>query len=176
MIAVEDRVRRALERGHRIDITTTGRRSGEARRIELVFHNIDGRIYISGRPGWPRSWIANLRADPHMTLHLKHGLTADLPATARVITDRVEHRDRLRNSPPLDNSVEVRNGEAIGHQKRHTTHCSEGAQGGNEVGHSPFGDGITVEDPNQKPSYQAQSQGGRLGPPPVRERDPHETA
>ena len=94
MIATDDRVRKALAQGHRIDITTTGRRSGEARRIELVFHNIDGRIYISGRPGWPRSWIANLRADPHMTLHLKHGLTADLPATARVITDRAE-RERI---------------------------------------------------------------------------------
>ena len=40
----------ALERGHTIDITTTGRRSGEPRRIEIVFHNVDGRIYISGVP------------------------------------------------------------------------------------------------------------------------------
>ena len=73
MIAVDDRVRKALEKGHRIDITTTGRKSGAPRRIELVFHNIDGHIYISGRPGWPRGWIANLRADPRMTFHLKHG-------------------------------------------------------------------------------------------------------
>ena len=93
--AVDDRVRRALERGHRIDITTTGRKSGQARRIELVFHNIDGRIYISGRPGWPRGWIANLRANPEMTFHLK-GPTAqaDLPAHGRVILDRDE-RERV---------------------------------------------------------------------------------
>jgi hypothetical protein len=94
VIAADDRVRRALAKGHRIDITTTGRMSGKPRRIELVFHNIDGHIYISGRPGWPRGWIANLRADPRMTFHLKHGLVADLPATGRVILDR-EERERI---------------------------------------------------------------------------------
>ena len=94
MIAVDDRVRRALERGHRIDITTTGRTTGAPRRIELVFHNIDGHIYISGMPGWPRGWIANLRADPRMTFHLKHGVVADLPAMGRVILDRAE-RERI---------------------------------------------------------------------------------
>jgi hypothetical protein len=94
VIAADDRVRRALEKGHRIDITTTGRKSGAPRRIELVFHNIDGHIYISGRPGWPRGWIANLRADPRMTFHLKHGLAADLSATGRVILDR-EERERI---------------------------------------------------------------------------------
>jgi F420H(2)-dependent quinone reductase len=93
--AVDDRVRRALERGHRIDITTTGRTSGRPRRIELVFHNINGRIFISGRPGFRRGWIANLRANPEMTLHLK-GPTApaDLPAHGRVILDR-EERERV---------------------------------------------------------------------------------
>ncbi len=95
MAAVDDRVRRALERGHRIDITTTGRKTGQARRIELVFHNIDGRIFISGRPGWPRGWIANLRADPQMTFHLKGPIVgADLPSQGRVILDR-EERSRV---------------------------------------------------------------------------------
>ncbi len=93
-MATDALVRRALDKGHRIDITTTGRKSGQPRRIELVFHNIDGRIYISGRPGWPRSWIANLRADPRMTFHLKAGVTADLAATGRVITERAE-RERV---------------------------------------------------------------------------------
>ena len=96
MTAVLDvRVSRALERGHRIDITTTGRRTGRPRRIELVFHNIDGRIYLSGRPGWPRDWVANLRAAPRMTFHLKGPIAeADLPAHGRVILDRAE-RERI---------------------------------------------------------------------------------
>lgn len=87
---IDDRVRRALSRGHLVDITTTGRRSGMPRRIELVFHTIDGRIYISGRPGRRRDWIANLAADPRMTFHLKGAVQADLPAHGRVITDRDE--------------------------------------------------------------------------------------
>ena len=48
---MDDDVRDALERGRPlIDITTTGRRSGEPRRLEIVFHRIDGRFYISGSP------------------------------------------------------------------------------------------------------------------------------
>jgi deazaflavin-dependent oxidoreductase (nitroreductase family) len=94
LIATDPRVTSALERGATVDITTTGRRSGQARRIELVFHNVDGRILISGKPGFPRSWIANLRANPRFTFHLKHAAPADLPAVARVVTDR-EERERL---------------------------------------------------------------------------------
>lgn len=85
----DERVARALSRGHRIDITTTGRRSGMPRRIELVFHNIDGRIVISGLPG-RRDWYANLVANPRFTFHLTGPIKADLPATARPITEPVE--------------------------------------------------------------------------------------
>jgi deazaflavin-dependent oxidoreductase (nitroreductase family) len=88
--AVDDEVKAALRRGHLIDITTTGRRSGHPRRVELVFHNLDGRIFLSGRPGFPRGWVANLRANPRFTFHLKGRTSADLPARGRVITDRAE--------------------------------------------------------------------------------------
>jgi hypothetical protein len=55
------RIRTALASGKVIDITTTGRQSGEPRRIEIVFHNIDGRIYVSGIPRpEPRAWLKNL--------------------------------------------------------------------------------------------------------------------
>lgn len=91
---MDDRIRRALSRGHLIDITTTGRKSGEARRIEIVFHNIDGRLIITGMPraDRKRAWLHNLEADPRLTLHLKGAVTADLPATARVITDPTDRR------------------------------------------------------------------------------------
>ncbi|HEX9855539.1 MAG TPA: nitroreductase/quinone reductase family protein [Acidimicrobiia bacterium] len=82
----------ALQRGGIVDITTTGRKSGTARRIEIYFHNLDGRYYITGRPGFSRDWIANLVADPAMTVHFKRGLTHDLAAIADVITDRDEKR------------------------------------------------------------------------------------
>ena len=89
--ALGERVTRALSRGHTIDITTTGRRTGLARRIETVFHNIDGRIVLSGLPG-PRSWYANLLADPRFTFHLKGAVQADLSATARPILEPDERR------------------------------------------------------------------------------------
>ena len=89
---MDDQIRRALSRGHTIDITTTGRRSGASRRIELVFHNFGGRIFISGMPG-PRSWYANLVADPRFTFHLKGPVKADLAATARPIEDEAERRE-----------------------------------------------------------------------------------
>jgi deazaflavin-dependent oxidoreductase (nitroreductase family) len=91
---MDEAIRRALSRGHTIDITTTGRRTGEPRRIELVFHNFDGRLFLSGMPSHrKRSWIANLEAEPQFTFHLKGpGAVADLPATARVITDEAERR------------------------------------------------------------------------------------
>jgi deazaflavin-dependent oxidoreductase (nitroreductase family) len=87
----DSRIARALSRGHTIDITTIGRRSGELRRIETVFHNIDGRIVLSGLPG-KRSWYANLLANPRFTFHLKGAVKADLPATARAIVEPVERR------------------------------------------------------------------------------------
>jgi deazaflavin-dependent oxidoreductase (nitroreductase family) len=91
---MDDAIQAALSRGGTIDITTRGRRTGAARRIEIVFHRIDGRIWISGIPSpRKRAWLANLEADPHLTVHLKGPLAeADLPATARIVTDDEERR------------------------------------------------------------------------------------
>jgi deazaflavin-dependent oxidoreductase (nitroreductase family) len=76
-----------------IDITTTGRRSGKPRRIEIWFYRFEDSIYLSGQPGSrTRDWLANLAADPRFTFHLKHGIVADLPAVATVITDPRERR------------------------------------------------------------------------------------
>jgi hypothetical protein len=38
------------------------------------------------------NWYANLRANPHFVFHLKNGPSADLPATATIITDPQERR------------------------------------------------------------------------------------
>ena len=96
MAATRQQIDAALQGVQTVDITTTGRKSGQLRKLEIVAHNIDGRIYISGIP-FPRrrSWLANLDADPNMTLHLKGKLRVDLPATARVIEDEAERREIL---------------------------------------------------------------------------------
>jgi deazaflavin-dependent oxidoreductase (nitroreductase family) len=92
---MDDAVRDAIAHGRRlIDITTIGRRTGEPRRIEITYQIIDDRIYISGMPvaGRTRAWLRNLAAEPRFTFHLKGRVVADLPATARVITDEAERR------------------------------------------------------------------------------------
>ena len=95
---MDDTIRAALARGHTIDITTTGRRSGQPRRIEIVFHNLDGQIVISGMPvrGRTRAWIHNLEADPRITLHFKGPFArGDVDGTARIVTDPAERRRLL---------------------------------------------------------------------------------
>lgn len=83
--------------GSVIDITTKGRKTGEPRRIEIVFHAVDGHVYISGYPRpQKRNWLANLEANPDFTFHLKNEVKADLPARARPITDPEERRAVLR--------------------------------------------------------------------------------
>jgi deazaflavin-dependent oxidoreductase (nitroreductase family) len=95
---VDDPVARALDIGpdsaaaeRTIDITTMGARTGIPRRIEVWFHQVDGHWYITGVPG-PRNWYANLRAHPQFTVHLKHGVTADLPATAGPVDEATRRR------------------------------------------------------------------------------------
>ena len=96
MSPTKEAIDSALERGQTIDITTTGRESGQPRRLEIVFHNVGGRIYISGIPSpRRRSWLANLEADPHLTFHLKGKVRADLEATARIISEEKERREVL---------------------------------------------------------------------------------
>jgi deazaflavin-dependent oxidoreductase (nitroreductase family) len=94
---VDEKVRDTLSRPMTVvDISTTGRKSGQERRIEIVLHNIGGRLYISGQPSRARrGWLANLDANPKFTLHLKRGARADLAATAREITDPAERRQVL---------------------------------------------------------------------------------
>jgi hypothetical protein len=52
---IERQLEEVLRTDRLIDITTTGSRSGELRRIEIGFFNVEGRIFITGRPG-PRGW------------------------------------------------------------------------------------------------------------------------
>ena len=84
-------VKQALERDRTIDITTRGRKTGQPRRKEIWFHNVEGRLYITGTPG-RRDWYANLLAHPEFTFHLKQSVRADLPARATAILDKARRR------------------------------------------------------------------------------------
>ena len=88
-------IRDALQGGGIIDITTTGRKSGRPHRIEIAFHSLNGKVYISGMPG-RRDWFANLLAGPDFLFHLKQGVEADLAARATPILGEAERRELLR--------------------------------------------------------------------------------
>ena len=118
-MTVDDAVARALDIGpdssaaeRTIDITTLGARTGISRRIEVWFHRVDGRWYLTGMPV-PRSWYANLRANPRFVVHLKHGVTADLPATAAPVDEPTRRRVitavlDLQNRPEIATRVSQR--------------------------------------------------------------------
>ncbi len=59
-------------------------------RIEIYFHQFDGAYYLTGKPGQPRDWSANVIANPEFTLHLKNDLTADVVVVGEPEPDREE--------------------------------------------------------------------------------------
>lgn len=107
---MDKKIRDALSVDMTVDITTTGRKSGEPRRIEIWSHYFDGRVILTGSPG-RRGWYANLLANPEFTYHLKERIHADVPATAKPITDedgrrviltRLKELSPYRQGQPMD--------------------------------------------------------------------------
>ncbi|MGW5240093.1 nitroreductase family deazaflavin-dependent oxidoreductase [Monashia sp. NPDC004114] len=120
---MSESTRAALNHSQIIDLTTTGRRTGQQRRIEIFLHHDDDQLFITGMPRADRTrdWIYNIEADPRVVIHLKKTVVVDVPATARVVTDPDERRpfieaaarrwrrtdvaDMLRHSPLIVLSV-----------------------------------------------------------------------
>ena len=88
-------VRRALRHGQSIDITTTGRRTGLPRRIEIVFHNFDGRLYIIGH--------ADGRSDPGVAAQPRGGSAFHVPPQG--LDSRPIWRRRPGSSPTRRNDA-----------------------------------------------------------------------
>ena len=99
-------VRPALKRDRLIDIVTIGIRTGLRRVTEIWFTNIEGRIVICGTPSAdgtlgprkPRSWLANLKANPHFEFCLKESIVQCLPARGIEVTDSADRR-RIMSAP-----------------------------------------------------------------------------
>lgn len=76
--------------------------------------DVDGRFFITGTPG-PRDWLANLAADPRLTVHLKRRALVDLDAHAEPVTDAATRRQVLehlsatwyRSQVPIDALAEA---------------------------------------------------------------------
>ena len=63
-------------------LTTTGRRTGLPREIEIWFTEDDGRFYVIAETGERAQWVQNLRADPRVWLRVGAATSA---ARGRVI-------------------------------------------------------------------------------------------
>lgn len=69
-------------------LTTTGRVSGEPRRIEIWFGTEDGRtIYLMAGGGLKANWVRNLRRNSAVTVEISGKFYA---ATARLVTEPSE--------------------------------------------------------------------------------------
>jgi hypothetical protein len=82
----------ALERDRPIDITTTGRKTGQPRRPEIWFDTVEERLSMTGTPG-RRDWYAHVRAHPAFPLQLKQSVRADLRARAAAVLEKVQRRE-----------------------------------------------------------------------------------
>lgn len=96
---MEPEIQTALASDGTVDITTTGARTGQPRRIEIWFLQLDGRTFLTGTPG-PRAWYANLLAHDRFTLHLKESVRADLRARAVPVRDAATRRWLFTQSHP----------------------------------------------------------------------------
>jgi deazaflavin-dependent oxidoreductase (nitroreductase family) len=68
-------------------LTTTGRRSGQPREIEIWFTARAGRYYVISEQREEAAWVRNLVAEPHVRVRLGD-MTFD--ARARIVHERAE--------------------------------------------------------------------------------------
>ncbi len=85
-----------LKRTRTVDLTTIGRRSGLPRTVEIWWFHVDDRFIITGTPG-RRDWLANIRANPHVTISTPFG---EFHATVREIDDAAFRR-RVFEAPEI---------------------------------------------------------------------------
>ena len=92
MSRIPESIRFHLETDMVIDITTTGRRTGLPRRIEIWAHYMRGKIFIASRPG-KRSWHSNMISNKRFMIHFKGTLPTNLSAIARPVFDKSEREE-----------------------------------------------------------------------------------
>jgi len=68
-------------------LTTTGRRSGHPREIDIWFTRHEGRYYLIAEHGDKAHWVQNLRANPQVHIRVAD---SSIEATARVMGANAE--------------------------------------------------------------------------------------
>lgn len=68
-------------------LTTTGRKSGEPRQIEIWFTEYQGRYFIIAEHGSRANWVQNIAANPNVQVRVAGESFA---ATAKIVTDNLD--------------------------------------------------------------------------------------
>jgi deazaflavin-dependent oxidoreductase (nitroreductase family) len=68
-------------------LTTTGRRSGQLREIEIWFTRHEGRYYVIAEHRDQANWVQNLRANPQVNIRVAG---SSMEATARAMDATVD--------------------------------------------------------------------------------------
>ena len=68
-------------------LTTTGRRSGQPREIEIWFTRREGRYYLIAEHGDKANWVQNLRANPQVHIRVAG---SSIEARARAMDVKAE--------------------------------------------------------------------------------------
>jgi deazaflavin-dependent oxidoreductase (nitroreductase family) len=68
-------------------LTTTGRRSGQPREIEIWFTRHEGRYYLIAEHRDKANWVQNVRASPHVHIRVAG---SSMEGTARVMDTKAE--------------------------------------------------------------------------------------
>ena len=84
-------------------LTTTGRRSGMPREIEIWFTQVDDRYYVIAEHGARAQWVRNIRAESRVRVRVGEARVA---AVGRVVDAGAE--------PDLHAAVEARSREKYG--------------------------------------------------------------
>jgi deazaflavin-dependent oxidoreductase (nitroreductase family) len=80
-------------------ITTTGRRSGQPRRVVAEYHVVNGTRYVWSAFGCHSDWVRNLEADPHATIQTAGGTLAACARRVTGVDEVVEVYLATRHNP-----------------------------------------------------------------------------
>ena len=79
-------------------LTTTGRKTGSPRQIEIWFVELDGRVYILAEYGLKAHWVQNIISNPNVRIRIAD---RQYSATARVL-DADMDRERYSRAQDLE--------------------------------------------------------------------------
>ena len=82
-------------------MTTIGRKSGQARRTPIEFHEFKGRKYVFSGWGTRTDWYRNIEAHPHITIQIWRGAESVTAHRLAADTELAEAFEFAMSNPTL---------------------------------------------------------------------------